>query len=120
VTRPDLREVTPPNRFAVLSSGQYLEPPGLRESQCKRDSDGSHRGCWNGLQRFRRPGQADRHLGRRLGERRTYADRVAPPRITTAWIVSCGLLLGIGDPEDMADTFCWVEGILHDQVPPVA
>lgn len=39
--------------------------------------------------------------------------------ITTALIGSCGLSLVVGDPEDMADTFCRVEGIPHDMVLPL-
>ncbi len=39
--------------------------------------------------------------------------------VTTALIGSCGLSLVVGDPEDMADTFCRVEGIPHDLVLPL-
>ena len=39
--------------------------------------------------------------------------------VTTALIGSCGLSLVVGDPEDMADTFCRVEGIPHDVVLPL-
>ena len=36
--------------------------------------------------------------------------------VTTALIGSCGLSLVVGEPEDLADTFCRVEGIPHDIV----
>jgi len=39
--------------------------------------------------------------------------------VTTALIGSCGLSLVVGDPEDLADTFCRVEGIPRDQVLPL-
>jgi N-acyl-D-aspartate/D-glutamate deacylase len=39
--------------------------------------------------------------------------------VTTALIGSCGLSLVVGDPEDLADTFCRVEGIPHDLVLPL-
>ncbi|MFZ4584337.1 MAG: N-acyl-D-amino-acid deacylase family protein [Acidimicrobiia bacterium] len=39
--------------------------------------------------------------------------------VTTALIGSCGLSLVVGDPEDMADMFCRVEGIPRDFVLPL-
>jgi N-acyl-D-aspartate/D-glutamate deacylase len=39
--------------------------------------------------------------------------------VTTALIGSCGLSLVVGEPEDMADTFCRVEGIPHELVLPL-
>lgn len=39
--------------------------------------------------------------------------------VTTALIGSCGLSLVVGEPEDMADTFCRVEGIPRDMVLPL-
>lgn len=39
--------------------------------------------------------------------------------VTTALIGSCGLSLVVGDPEDLADTFCRVEGIPRDMVLPL-
>ena len=39
--------------------------------------------------------------------------------VTTALIGSCGLSLVVGDPEDMADTFCRVEGIPREMVLPL-
>lgn len=39
--------------------------------------------------------------------------------VTTALIGSCGLSLVVGDPEDLADTFCRVEGIPRDIVLPL-
>jgi len=39
--------------------------------------------------------------------------------VTTALIGSCGLSMVVGDPEDLADTFCRVEGIPHDLVLPL-
>jgi len=39
--------------------------------------------------------------------------------VTTALIGSCGLSMVVGDPEDLADTFCRVEGIPHDIVLPL-
>lgn len=39
--------------------------------------------------------------------------------VTTALIGSCGLSLVVGEPEDMADTFCRVEGIPREMVLPL-
>jgi len=39
--------------------------------------------------------------------------------VTTALIGSCGLSMVVGDPEDMADMFCRVEGIPRDTVLPL-
>jgi N-acyl-D-aspartate/D-glutamate deacylase len=39
--------------------------------------------------------------------------------VTTVLIGSCGLSMVAGDPEDMADMFCRVEGIPHDMVLPL-
>ena len=39
--------------------------------------------------------------------------------VTTTLIGSCGLSLVVGEPEDMADTFCRVEGIPRDTVLPL-
>ncbi|MEQ8840219.1 MAG: amidohydrolase family protein [Acidimicrobiales bacterium] len=39
--------------------------------------------------------------------------------VTTVLIGSCGLSLVVGEPEDMADTFCRVEGIPRDTVLPL-
>lgn len=39
--------------------------------------------------------------------------------VTTALIGSCGLSLVVGEPEDLADTFCRVEGIPRDMVLPL-
>lgn len=39
--------------------------------------------------------------------------------ITTALIGSCGLSFAVGEPEDLADTFCRVEGIPRDDVLPM-
>lgn len=39
--------------------------------------------------------------------------------VTTTLIGSCGLSLVVGDPEDLADTFCRVEGIPRDTVLPL-
>jgi N-acyl-D-aspartate/D-glutamate deacylase len=39
--------------------------------------------------------------------------------VTTALIGSCGLSMVVGEPEDMADMFCRVEGIPHELVLPL-
>jgi N-acyl-D-aspartate/D-glutamate deacylase len=39
--------------------------------------------------------------------------------ITTALLGSCGLSMAVGDPEDLADMFCRVEGIPRHQVLPL-
>ena len=39
--------------------------------------------------------------------------------VTTALIGSCGLSMVVGEPEDMADMFCRVEGIPRDTVLPL-
>lgn len=39
--------------------------------------------------------------------------------VTTVLVGSCGLSMVVGDPEDLADMFCRVEGIPHDLVLPI-
>ena len=39
--------------------------------------------------------------------------------VTTVLFGSCGLSMAVGDPEDLADMFCRVEGIPRDQVLPL-
>lgn len=39
--------------------------------------------------------------------------------VTTVLVGSCGLSMAVGEPEDLADMFCRVEGIPRDQVLPI-
>lgn len=89
-----------------------LVPRGAPTSTADRTIDAS--GCWV------TPGFVDLH---------THYDaevEVAPGLdesvrhgVTTALVGSCGLSMAVGDPEDLADMFCRVEGIPRSQVLPL-
>ncbi|MEZ5381139.1 MAG: amidohydrolase family protein [Microthrixaceae bacterium] len=86
--------------------------PGLAAPEGAQDLDAT--GCWV------TPGFIDLH---------THYDaelEVTPALseslrhgVTTALIGSCGLSLVVGEPDDLADTFCRVEGIPHSVVKPL-
>lgn len=89
-----------------------LVPPDAPTPSADRTIDAS--GCWV------TPGFVDLH---------THYDaevEVAPGLdeslrhgVTTALVGSCGLSMAVGDPEDLADMFCRVEGIPRTQVLPL-
>jgi len=91
----------------ILATGAALEAP---EDATVIDASG----CWV------TPGFIDlhTHYDAELEVAPALAESVRHG-VTTALIGSCGLSMVVGDPEDLADTFCRVEGIPHDVVLPL-
>lgn len=103
-----------PRRLDVLVDGKTVTALG-RDLEAPAGSDVvDATGCWV------TPGFIDLH---------THYDaevEVAPALsesvrhgITTVLVGSCGLSMAVGDPEDMADMFCRVEGIPREIVLPI-
>ena len=89
-----------------------LVPPDAPTPHADRTIDAS--GCWV------TPGFVDLHTHYDAEvEVSPGLDESVRHGITTALVGSCGLSMAVGDPEDLADMFCRVEGIPRTQVLPL-
>ena len=89
-----------------------LVPDGAPVPSAERTVDAS--GCWV------TPGFVDLHTHYDAEiEVSPGLDESVRHGVTTALVGSCGLSMAVGDPEDLADMFCRVEGIPRAQVLPL-
>lgn len=101
-------------RDVLIHDGKVVDllPPGTAVFDTAEEVD--VRGCWV------TPGFIDMHthydaeleLWPALGESVRHG-------VTTVFLGSCGLSLAVGDPEDLADMFCRVEGVPRSVVLPM-